>query len=173
MNLRSESTADHEAIDATVDLAFEGPTESLLIRLIRRTDRFVADLSVVAEVEDEIVGHILLSYVDLVGESTTRVLSLAPLAVHPDHQRRGIGGALVQEAIGRAEDRGEPLVIVEGHPGYYPRFGFERGTTLGFEKPAHQIPDAAFMVRQLSAFDHQSGQIVYPPAFHETGAIGP
>jgi putative acetyltransferase len=173
MILRSESTADHEAIDVIVDLAFEGPTESLLIRLIRSTDRFVPNLSIVATVDDAIVGHILLSYVDLVGESTTRVLSLAPLAVHPDHQRRGIGGALVREAIGRAEDRGEPLVMVEGHPGYYPRLGFEQGTPLGFEKPAHEIPDAAFMVRRLSAFNHQSGQIVYPPAFHETGAIGP
>ena len=173
MILRSESTADHESIDAVVDLAFDGAAESLLIRLIRGTDRFVSDLSIVAEVDNAIVGHILLSYVDLVGDATIRVLSLAPLAVHPHHQNRGIGGALVTEAIERADARGEPLVVLEGHPGYYPRFGFERGSRLGFEKPAHQIPDAAFMIRRLSGFDHHSGRIVYPPAFHEAGAIGP
>jgi putative acetyltransferase len=65
-------------------------------------------------------------------------------------------------------------VVLEGHPAYYPRFGFERASIYGIEKPAPQVPDEAFMVKRLSTWDDRyRGRLVYPPAFHEAGAVGP
>jgi putative acetyltransferase len=70
--------------------------------------------------------------------------------------------------------RGEPLVVVEGIPAYYPRLGFEPAADHHIGKPAHQVPDEAFMVYRLPAYDPAyRGRLVYPPAFHEANAIGP
>ena len=174
MELRSETPADHAAIRALVDAAFGGTMESLLIDLIRASDRFVPDLSLVALADGNPVGHVLFSYVTITGEDDHQVLSLAPLAVHPDHQGVGVGSALVEEGLARIAERGESLVVVEGHPGYYPRFGFEIASRHGIEKAAPQVPDAAFMVRWLTAPDPRyRGRLVYPPAFHEADAIDP
>ena len=174
MILRSENPTDLDAIRVLVDQAFGDPMPSLLIDLVRRSDRFVPDLSIVAEDHGALLGHILFSYVTIEGEESFEVLSLAPLAVDPDHQSRGVGSALTEEGLLRAERRGESLVVVEGHPGYYPRFGFERASLHGIEKAAPRVPDEAFMVRRLSSYDPRfRGQLVYPPAFHGADVIGP
>ena len=96
-----------------------------------------------------------------------RICSLAPLAIDPDHQRRDIGGALTRAVIARVDDAGEPLIVLEGHPEYYPRFGFEPAAPLGIhiELPSWAPPDAA-QVRRLRAYDPSiRGRVVYPPAF--------
>jgi len=174
MILRTETPTDIEATTAMVDLSFGETTESLLIDLIRRSDRFVPELSIIAEEAGAVVGHILFSYVTIEGDESFEVLSLAPLAVHPDHQSRGIGTALGEKGLARAEKRGEPLVVVEGHPNYYPRFGFERASLYGIEKAAEVVPDEAFMVKRLSSYDPRyRGKLVYPPPFYEADAIGP
>ncbi len=174
MILRSENPADLDAISVLVDQAFGESMPSLLIDLVRRSDRFVPDLSIVAEDNGTLLGHILFSYVTVEGEESFEVLSLAPLAVRPDHQNRGVGSALTEEGLLRAERRGESLVVVEGHPGYYPRFGFEQASLHGIEKATPSIPSEAFMVRRLSSYDPRfRGQLVYPPAFHDADLIGP
>ncbi len=118
-----------------------------------------------AEEEGEVVGHTMLSYVGLEG-STRRLLLLSPLAVRPDRQRLGIGAALTREVVARAEARGEPLVLVEGIPAYYPPLGFERASGFGLLAPRPEIPDAAFMIQRLSAYEHSlRGRVLYPPAF--------
>lgn len=174
MLVRSETPADIHAVRSLVDLVFGSTTESLLVDLIRSSDRFAADLSLVADDDGTVVGHIMFSYVTIEGESSFEVLSLAPLAVRPDHQGRGVGTALVEAGLARAEVRGEPLVVVEGGPGYYPRFGFERASRYGIDKPAPRVPDEAFMVKRLGAYDPRiRGRLVYPPAFWEADAVGP
>jgi putative acetyltransferase len=105
-----------------------------MIEAIRRSDGFVPKLSLVAEVDGRIDGHVMLSYVQLEGASR-RVLELGPMSVEPERQRTGIGSALVREALRRAEPRDEPLVLVLGHPSYYPRFGFRPAAELGIHPP--------------------------------------
>jgi len=175
MEIRTETAADHEGVRAVLIDAFGEEDEALLVDLIRRSDRFVPDLSIVAEDSDGgIVGHIMFSYVDLVGAETRQVLSLAPLAVATKAQLTGVGRALTEEGLARCDRRGEPLVVLEGIPAYYPRLGFEPAAGYGIDKPAHQVPDEAFMVYRLCNYDPSCrGRLVYPPAFHEANAIGP
>ncbi len=169
MHIRTETADDFDAIDRVVAAAFERPNEAKLVRLMRETEFYVPDLAFVAEDDGEILGHIMLSYTDLDGSPVPRVLSLAPLAVRPDRQNDGIGDALTRFALNAADERGEPLVVVLGHPNYYPRFGFQPARQHGIEPPDPAIPDEVFMVVRLRAYDPQiRGRVVYPSAFDVT-----
>jgi putative acetyltransferase len=111
---------------------------------------------------------LLLSYVD---PGSRRVLELGPMSVLPANQRRGVGAKLIREAIRRADERGEPLVLVLGHPWYYPRFGFRPASTLGIEPPDPSLPDEVFMALPLKAYDPAlRGRVVFPPAFQSAAA---
>jgi putative acetyltransferase len=105
------------------------------------------------------------SYVDLLlVPGTRRVLQVGPLAVAPSHQRHGIGSALMQETIHRAEERAEPLLLIVGNPAYYGRFGFVRADTHGIEAPPEVDGPQYFMLRPLAAYDPSlRGRAVYPP----------
>ena len=106
-----------------------------MVDAIRASAGYVPELAFVAE--DERRGGRatrMLSYVELAG-SDRQLLELAPLAVTPERQREGIGSALTRAALAAADARGEPLVLVLGHPGYYVRFGFRRSDELGLEPP--------------------------------------
>ena len=165
MRIRAETRDDWEAIAAVTEAAFGKPREARMVDAIRASDAFAPELSLVAEEDGDIVGHVLLSYVEL-EDSERRLLELGPMSVAPDRQRSGIGTALVREALRRADARGEPLVLVLGHPEYYPRFGFRRASELGITPPAHRIPDEAFMAQPLRAYDPSlRGRVVFPPAY--------
>jgi putative acetyltransferase len=174
MNIRPEKAADRQAIHDMTVAAFGGEAEALLVDLIRTSPQYVPGLSLVAEDDGLIVGHVMFSHVMLHGETETEVLSLAPLTVHPDHQGRGVGTALVLAGITAVRQAGEPIVVLEGHPDYYPRFGFQQAVPLGIDKPAHHVPDEAFMVLFVDEGARgTTGKLVYPPAFRKAGAIGP
>lgn len=165
IDVRPEKAADYKAIDDLL-APLMGDEVAALVHDIRRSDNYVPDLALVAEKDGDIMGHILLSYVTLRGKEETAVLLLSPLGVRPDHQRLGIGTALVRAALKVAEARKEPLVVVEGVPSYYPRLGFERARPRGIEPPHLKIPDEAWMVRPLSAYSPRyRGLVEYPPAF--------
>ena len=127
--VRAEAPADRAAIAATSEAAFGSAREALIVEAIRASDAFVPELSLVADDRGEVVGHAILSYVSL--EDGTRLLELGPIGVRPDRRREGIGGLLIRAALARADARGKPLVLVLGHPSYYPRFGFRRASELG------------------------------------------
>ena len=168
MIVRPERESDFAAIKEVVTDAFaeSGPQVASLVERIRASAEYEPELALVAEDESEILGHVMLSWVGLVGGVQSRVLNLSPMSVAPHRQRQGIGSRLVTAALDLAEARGEPVVIVEGIPAYYPRFGFERASPLGFEPPHAGIPADAFMVKRLSHYDAAvRGRIVYPPAF--------
>ncbi len=163
--VREERPEDFDAIAAVVEAAFGKPEEARMIDEIRRSGGYVPELSFVAELAGRVVGHTMLSYVRLEG-SPRRLLELAPMAVHPAHQRQGIGSALAHAALAAADELGEPLVLVLGHPTYYPRFGFRRASELGLVPPSAEIPDEAFMAVPLRTYDHTiRGRVVFPPAF--------
>jgi len=169
MIVRPETPSDYETIEELLRSAFGRSVESQLVRSLRASDSYVPDLALVAEENGKVVGHIVFSYVTLKADEECRVLALACMAVTPERQRRGIGGALVEAGLERAEERGEPLVIVVGHPTYYPRFGFESARRCGIEPPSEEFPDDAFMVRRLSGYsERHRGRVVYPPAFDIT-----
>lgn len=149
--------------------AFGRPNEATLVAAVRVSGRYVAELALVAEEDGVITGHVMLSYVTLLGKQEWQMLCLAPLSVVPARQKQGIGGALIRAGVERAEAMGEPLILLLGHPEYYPRFGFERARPLGIEPPSPAIADAAFMVLRLSRYDERyRGQVSYPAAFAGT-----
>jgi putative acetyltransferase len=107
----------------------------------------------------------MLSCVDLEGQRQ-RVLEHGPISVAPEHQRAGIGSALVEEALRRAHEHHEPLVLVLGHPIYYPRFVFRPASELGIDPPNETVAAEAFMAIRLRAHDPGlRGRVVFPPAF--------
>jgi putative acetyltransferase len=168
-SLRGEQPDDRSAIADVTRAAFGSEREARMSDAIRSSDGFVPELSLVAEVDGRVVGrvvgHVMLSYVELEG-TDRRVLELGPISVEPERQRTGIGSELVREALRRAQARDEPLVLVLGHPTYYPRFGFRPAAELGIHPPHRSIPAEAFMAIPLSAHDPElRGRVVFPPAF--------
>jgi putative acetyltransferase len=112
----------------------------------------------------------MLSWIGLESRSRDKILNLTPMSVRPDRQRRGVGSRLIHAVLGLAEDAGEPAVMVEGIPDYYPRFGFERASALGFVAAYPTIPDAAFMVKRLPTYSADlAGRVQYPAAFDALG----
>jgi putative acetyltransferase len=160
--VRAETQDDHDAIRRIVDEAFGDTVTSKIVDGIRASDRFVPELSLLAVSEERSLGHVISSYVDVV-PGTSRVLQVGPLAVVPSHQRQGIGTALMQETIRIADELGEPLLLIEGSPQYYGRFGFTRADAVGIEPPPEAHGPQYFMIRPLGAYDSTlRGRAVYP-----------
>jgi putative acetyltransferase len=167
--IRPERAADHDAIAEVVRAAFvEHPDEvATFVERIRASEQYIPELALVAEDDSGVIAHVMLSWVGVEGGSRPRILCLTPMSVRPDRQRRGVGSWLIRDVLGRAEAAGEPAVFLEGIPDYYPRFGFERASALGFTSPNPKIPDPAFMVKRLRGYtQHLAGRIVYP-AFYD------
>lgn len=165
---RSDDVAEVPAIAAVVAAAFGSQVEAELVAAIRSSANYIAAAALVAVHDGRIVGHVMISYVGLHGESgERRIASLSPLAVVPASQRRGVGSALVRAVVEVADSMGEPLVVLEGSPTYYSRLGFEYSVPNGIEiyLPAWAPLEAAQMVK-LAAYDPAiGGTVVYPPYF--------
>lgn len=162
MIVRAETDSDREDIRRVIDEAFGDTMTSRIVDGIWASDRFVPELSLVAESEGQSLGHVISSYVDLV-PGTRRVLQVGPLAVAPSHQRQGIGTALMQATVRIADECGEPLLLIEGSPKYYGRFGFTRADEHGIEMPPESHGAQFFMLRKLAAYDPAlTGRAVYP-----------
>ena len=163
IRIRPEAHADREAIRRVNELAFAGPSEADLIDALRGSEAWVPELSLVADDDTGIVGHVLFSLVQL--DSGPQLLSLGPMAVAPDRQRGGVGTALIQDGLERARRTKYPLVVVLGHPEYYPRFGFRMARSLGIGTP-YEAPDEAWMALPLPAYERDlQGTVQYPPAW--------
>ncbi|HEX2103136.1 MAG TPA: N-acetyltransferase [Solirubrobacteraceae bacterium] len=162
--IRPEAPADHDAIREVHRRAF-GPAsgEAELVDALRAAGAHEPGLCLVAVDGDAIVGHVFLSRARL--DSGDAVLALAPMAVRPDRQRRGVGTRLVAEALERAATTDYPLVVVVGHPEYYPRLGFERADRFGVRAP-WEIPPQAWMLHRLPAYRPAArGLVTYPAPF--------
>lgn len=171
--IRLESVDDVAAVRAVVGAAFGGEAVPALVDALRASDAWL-DLSFVAEVDGEVVGHVAFtgSLLDAPAR-LIKVLVLSPLSVRPDQQGRGIGDALVRGALGRLADRPEPLVFLEGSSDYYRRFGFRPGRELRFRRPSLRIPEPAFQVWALPAYEpSMTGTLVYHHAFWDHDSVG-
>jgi putative acetyltransferase len=163
--IRRETAADREAIFAVQESAFGRRDEAELVDALR--DAGAASLSLVAEEQGRVVGHILFSPVVVRdGGAEWGALGLAPLAVTPERQRAGVGSALVHAGLEACRLGGAGVVFVLGHPHYYPRFGFRPAAALGlrWEQPGHE---AAFFVAEVlrDALRGRRGMVSYHPAF--------
>jgi putative acetyltransferase len=159
----SESLEERSVIRTINEAAFGGLDEAELVDKLRADGH--ALVSLVAEVDAGIVGHIMFSRMWIqTPTGSASAVALAPVAVLPEHQRRGIGGRLIRYGLELLRCRGEKIVIVVGHPDYYPRFGFSREKAHSLESP---FPAEAFMAIELStgALDCIRGAVVYPAAF--------
>ena len=174
ISIRSERPGDEATLFDVVEAAFGSPIEARIVDALRASDDFIPDLSLVAELDGRVVGHVMISYATLQdGDVQHRIASLAPLAVDPGLQRRGIGSALVREVTARAERRSEPLVVLQGDPNYYGGLGFEHSAPLGIRLnlPSWAPPEAAQVMR-LAGYDAAlHGVVVYPPAFDEAEGV--
>ncbi len=166
--IRPEQPQDATAIRQVVVAAFESAAEGDLVDNIRASENFIPELSLVAVAAGRIVGHAMVSRVHLVeGDRRHEAHSLAPVSVAPDAQGKGIGSALVREAIERADAMELPLILLEGSPGYYGKLGFEHAVPHGirFDLP-DWAPAEAAQVYRLGNYDPSiTGRVEYPPAF--------
>ena len=168
ITIRKEEERDYKKVYEVNRLAFQQENESKLIEKIRKGKNFVPDLSLVAKIDDEIVGHILFSRIKIVGDSIFESLALAPVAVIPEFQKQGIGAELIKKGIEKAKELGFDSIIVLGHKEYYPKFGFKRASNWSIECP-FEVPDEAFMAIELTekAFEDKAGTVRYPDEFME------
>ena len=165
ITIRSEAddAQDRSAVHAINTAAFGRPDEANLVENLRNEGVVLASL--IAELESLLIGHILFSRMAI--ETSARsipAVALAPMAVLPEHQRKGIGGRLIRQGLDLLGQRGEEIVIVLGHPDYYPRFGFSTAKARGLESP---FPPEAFHALELrpGALQDVQGKVRYPAAF--------
>ena len=162
--IREETSTDLEAIREVNRLAFEGEEEGRLIDRLRADGLLIASL--VAEEQEQIVGHILFSGLPIeIEKEGITACSLAPMSVRPEAQRRGIGSELVKAGLETCRARGCQAVVVLGHPEYYPRFGFSSGMAQTLRSPFSG--SEAFMALELipGALASVAGTVRYPDAF--------
>jgi putative acetyltransferase len=167
MNIRWEEPEDAAAIRQVVAAAFGQVAEADLVDKLRARGKCV--LSLVAEADGQIVGHILFSEVTLATNPGARKLvGLGPLAVVPARQRGEIGSRLVRAGLFYCEIFGYDAAVVLGHPEYYPRFGFVPASRFGIHSE-YNVPDEVFMALELTegALADCAGPVSYQPEFNE------
>ncbi|MBI5282903.1 MAG: N-acetyltransferase [Candidatus Solibacter usitatus] len=164
ISLRPAVQADSAAIHDVLIQAFNGPDEAALVDALRAAGDVLLELA--AESGDRVIGHILYSPLPLVSPSrTVRAAALAPLAVHPNFQRRGAGGALIHMSLPMLAHSGVEAVVVLGEPAYYSRFGFSPEAAAHLRHPFP--PGPHFMALELSpgCLDEFHGEVRYAAAF--------
>lgn len=166
MHIRTEQPTDIKKIRAINKKAFGTEAEARLVDALR--DSKVEIISLVAEKEGQIIGHILFSPVSLNEETDIKIMGLAPMAVLPDQQNKGVGSQLVQEGLEVCKKAGYEAIAVLGHSEYYPRFGFSPSTEFGIT-PEFDVPSGVFMIKELKrgALAGREGIISYHRIFKE------
>jgi putative acetyltransferase len=170
IKIRSETENDFTAIRRVNDLAFGRPEEGRLVDNLRLLPEYEARLSLVAELEGKIVGHVLFTPIYIHAEDGEEYpcLSLGPIAVIPDYQKQGTGGQLIRAGHLTALELDYTAVLLLGHPSYYPRFGYQPADKWELTNP-WQINGEPWMAIELveSALTGKAGKAIYPDAFNE------
>lgn len=168
--IRSEKKEDNDIVYELNRAAFGSELESQIIDTIRKSKNFIPELSLVALDDKEIVGHILFSRAKIKTiDNEIRILVLAPMAVLPKFQNQGIGSLLVREGLKESKSLGYDIVVLIGHPNYYPRFGFTPAMERGLKSSIEVEKPEAFMICELKkdALKGIKGIVEFPPYFDE------
>ena len=166
MIIRMEKTDDHSAIREVNLKAFPSDVEATLVERIRNS---MDVISMVAIVEGKVVGHILFSPLTIENDKESfPALILAPIAVLPEYQNQGIGSKLVEKGVVECRNQGHSIIILVGHPEFYPRFGFKPAEQNGIQHP-FEVPEDVFMVYELvpDALCRVNGVLKYSKAFDD------
>lgn len=167
--IRNERKNDYDQITKINDLAFGQKNEGKMIEALRKTSDYNYLLSLVAEIKHKIVGHILFYPIKIRNKANKcTVLSLAPIAVHPEYQNKGIGSKLIKRGLDIAKKLDFKVVIVVGHPKYYPRFGFTPAKNWGIKLP-FDVPDDVFLALELkeNTLKNCSGIVEFPKEYFD------
>lgn len=170
IKIRMELSDDYKGVEKLIEIAFRDEkftdhAEHLLVARLRKSEAFVAQLSLVAEVDGKMVGYILFTKIKI--GDYDKALALAPVAVLPEYQHRGIGTKLIKEGHGVAQQLGFGASIVLGHKDYYPRFGYKQLSGFGIKLPIKAIPSDFCMGIELipNALEDVKGVVEYAKEF--------
>ncbi|MDH0660438.1 N-acetyltransferase [Empedobacter sp. GD03865] len=174
MNIRKEEEKDYNQVFELIEKAFENEEysdhrEQFLVERLRNSDSFVPDLSLVCEMNEMIVGYILLTKIKIKhSDFSYDSLALAPVAVLPNYQGNGIGGHLIEFAHKKARELGFESIILLGHPTYYPKFGYRKVSDFDIQLP-FEVPDENCMAIELveDALKNINGMVEYPKEFYQ------
>lgn len=172
VTIRQEKPEDFKAVSDLIQKAFESiqfsdHKEQVLVERLRTSKAFIPELSLVAEVDKKIVGHILLTKVRVKNDNEQfDSLALAPVSVIPEFQGKGIGGMLIKQSHKTARKLGHKSVVLLGHEGYYPKFGYRQADEYGIEFP-FDVPKENCMVIELveNGLLGVNGIVEYPTEF--------
>lgn len=174
IQIRQEEERDHSTVFQIIEQAFEkmkysSGTEQFIVEKLRKDEAFVPALSLVAELEGELVGYIILTKIKIDnGDQLFDALTLGPVAVLPKLHRKGIGGQLINEVHKRAEKLGHEIIILLGHKDYYPRFGYELMNKYGISLPFEAAPENCMILGLTpDALNGVSGKVIYSKPFLE------
>ncbi len=171
--VREEKQADYDAVYDLIETAFKESElsdhqEQFLVQRLRKSKSFVPELSLVAEFDNKIVGHVLLTRIKIINDKKKfESLALAPLTVLPEYQNRGIGGMLIEKAHQVARGLGYTSVILLGHENYYPRFGYVPADRFGI-KLTFEVSAENFLAIELveNGLEGVSGTVQYAKEFN-------
>lgn len=173
IHIRQEISSDYPAVFSIIEAAFKtlevsDQTEHFLVERLRKSESFIPELSLVAEKEGEIVGHILLTKIKIKNDQESfDSLTLAPVSVKPDFQNQGIGSGLIHAAHKIAKDMGFKSVVLLGHAHYYPRFGYEWTSKYGIELPFKAAEQNCMIVELVEdGLKGVSGVVEYDKDFY-------
>lgn len=168
IEIRQETQSDIEEVFEVNKTVFGRDNEAKFANLLRKGPNFIPELSLIASVNDKIIGHIIFTKILICNDEGKEfdTLALAPMAVKPDMQNKGIGGELIKHGLNKARELGYKSVIVLGHPDYYPKFGFVPAKKWNI-KPTFDVPENVFMGIELmkDGLKNISGKVIYPKEF--------
>lgn len=170
--IRQEKEQDHQQVfdlvkQAFAEMPFSDQTEHTLVEKLRNSDAFIPELSIVAEYSGRIVGHILFTKIKILeGEKEWTTLTLAPVSVLPEYQRKGIGTQLIEYAHEKARQLGYQSAILIGHASYYPTFGYQPIHTFNIKMPFEIKPENAMAVELIpNSLNNINGIVKYSEPF--------
>jgi len=173
MIIRQENNNDFKDVFNVIEKAFKTEQfsdhkEQFLVERLRKSNAFIPELSLVAEIDGKIVGHILVTKLKIKNKTSEfDSLALAPVSVLPEFQGKGIGGKLIVESHKKAKELGHKSIVLLGHEKYYPRFGYEQADKYGIELP-FEVPKENCMVIELTenGLNGVNGMVEYPKEFN-------